>query len=170
MYETLYRRFEELKKGEDVSFSQKPDLVVIDGGKGQLAYAQQAMHDAGVEVNMVSLAKREEEVFLPGKEESIVLPRNSLAIKLIIRIRDEAHRFAITFHRQLRAKKMTESNLTKIEGIGKTKAKYLIMKFKRMENIEKATIEELLDTQSITSKDAENIKAYFENVKKEKKE
>ena len=170
MYETLYRRFEELKKGEDVSFSQKPDLVVIDGGKGQLAYAQQAMHDAGVEVNMVSLAKREEEVFLPGKEESIVLPRNSLAIKLIIRIRDEAHRFAITFHRQLRAKKMTESNLTKIEGIGKTKAKYLIMKFKRMENIEKATIEELLDTQSITSKDAENIKIYFENVKKEKKE
>lgn len=163
MYETLSRRFEELKKQEEASFSAKPDLIIIDGGKGQLSYAMQAMHDAGVEVNMISLAKREEEIYLPDREESVILPRNSLAIKLIIRIRDEAHRFAITFHRALRAKKMTESTLTQIEGIGKTKAKYLIMKFKKVENIEKATIEELKDTQSIGEADAVNIKKFFEN-------
>lgn len=163
MYETLSRRFEELKKQEEASFSAKPDLIIIDGGKGQLSYAMQAMHDAGVEVNMISLAKREEEIYLPDREESVILPRNSLAIKLIIRIRDEAHRFAITFHRALRAKKMTESTLTQIEGIGKTKAKYLIMKFKKVENIEKATIEELKETQSIGEADAVNIKKFFEN-------
>ena len=123
----------------------------------------QAMHDAGVEVNMISLAKREEEIYLSDREESVILPRNSLAIKLIIRIRDEAHRFAITFHRALRAKKMTESTLTQIEGIGKTKAKYLIIKFKKVENIEKATIEELKETQSIGEADAVNIKKFFEN-------
>lgn len=163
MYETLSRRFEELKKQEEASFSAKPDLIIIDGGKGQLSYAMQAMHDAGVEVNMISLAKREEEIYLSDREESVILPRNSLAIKLIIRIRDEAHRFAITFHRALRAKKMTESTLTQIEGIGKTKAKYLIMKFKKVENIEKATIEELKETQSIGEADAVNIKKFFEN-------
>lgn len=163
MYETLSRRFEELKKQEEASFSAKPDLIIIDGGKGQLSYAMQAMHDAGVEVNMISLAKREEEIYLPDREESVILPRNSLAIKLIIRIRDEAHRFAITFHRALRAKEMTESTLTQIEGIGKTKAKYLIMKFKKVENIEKATIEELKETQSIGEADAVNIKKFFEN-------
>lgn len=166
MYETLSRRLEEYKKQSEQSFSEKPNLIIIDGGKGQLTYAMQAAKDCGVEVNMISLAKREEEIFVPGKEESIILPRNSLAIKLIIRIRDEAHRFAITYHRALRAKKMTESELTKIEGIGKTKAKYLIMKFKRVENIEKATEKEIAETQSITIKDAENIKKYF----KEKKE
>lgn len=163
MYETLSRRFEELKKQEEASFSAKPDLIIIDGGKGQLSYAMQAMHDAGVEVNMISLAKREEEIYLSDREESVILPRNSLAIKLIIRIRDEAHRFAITFHRALRAKKMTESTLTQIEGIGKTKAKYLIIKFKKVENIEKATIEELKETQSIGEADAVNIKKFFEN-------
>lgn len=163
MYETLSRRFEELKKQEEASFSAKPDLIIIDGGKGQLSYAMQAMHDAGVEVNMISLAKREEEIYLSDREESVILPRNSLAIKLIIRIRDEAHRFAITFHRALRAKKMTESTLTQIEGIGKTKAKYLIIKFKKVENIEKATIEELKETQSIGEADTVNIKKFFEN-------
>lgn len=163
MYETLSRRFEELKKQEEASFSAKPDLIIIDGGKGQLSYAMQAMHDAGVEVNMISLAKREEEIYLSDREESVILPRNSLAIKLIIRIRDEAHRFAITFHRALRAKKMTESTLTQIEGIGKTKAKYLIIKFKKVENIEKATIEELKEIQSIGEADAVNIKKFFEN-------
>ena len=166
MYETLLRRFEELKKGEDASFSQKPDLIVIDGGKGQLCYAQKAMEDAGVDVAMISLAKREEEVFLPGREESVILPRNSLAIKLIIRIRDEAHRFAITYHRSLRTQKMTESELTKIAGIGKAKAKVLLEKFKRIENIKKATITEIAETQTITLKDAEAIKKYFDEKEK----
>ena len=165
MYETLTRRFEEMKKGEEISFKQKPDLIIIDGGKIQLAYAQAAMKDCGVFVNMISLAKREEEVFLPDKEESVVLPRNSLAIKLIIRVRDESHRFAITYHRNVRNKKMTESALQKIEGIGKAKVKILLDTFKRMENIKKATVEELAETKGISRKDAETIRKYFDDEK-----
>lgn len=161
MYETLFRRLTEYKNAKDLSFSKKPDLIIIDGGKGQLHYALQAAKDADVQVNFISLAKREEEVFLPGVEESVILPRNSLALKLIVRIRDEAHRFAITHHRNLRNKKMTESELNRIEGLGKAKSKYLLEKFKRIENIAKATKEELMETQRISSTDADNIIAYF---------
>lgn len=161
MYETLFRRLTEYKNAKDLSFSKKPDLIIIDGGKGQLHYALQAAKDADVQVNFISLAKREEEVFLPGVEESVILPRNSLALKLIVRIRDEAHRFAITHHRNLRKKKMTESELSRIEGLGKAKSKYLLEKFKRIENIAKATKEELMETQRISSTDADNIIAYF---------
>ena len=161
MYETLTRRFEEYKLAKDLSFSQRPDLIIIDGGKGQLGYALRAMSDACVDFNMISLAKREEEVFMPDKEDSILLPRNSLALKLIVRVRDEAHRFAITHHRSLREKKMVESTLCNIDGIGKQKAKHLIEKFKKLENIKQATIEELMDTQTISSSDAKNIKKYF---------
>ena len=168
MYETLIRRFDELKKGEEISFKQKPDLIIIDGGKIQLAYAQAAMKDSGVEVNMISLAKREEEVFLPGQEESVLLPRNSLALKLITRIRDESHRFAITYHRNVRAKKMTESALRKIEGIGEAKGKILLEKYKRIENIKKATVEDLAQTKGISPKDAENIRKYFDEEKNPK--
>jgi excinuclease ABC subunit C len=170
MYETLARRFQEMKKGEDVSFSARPDLIIIDGGKGQLAYAVRAADDCGVNVNVVSLAKREEEIFIPGREESVLLPRTSLALKLVIRIRDEAHRFAITFHRNLRTKMMTESELEKIEGIGKTKGRNLIIKFKRLENIEKATDEELSDTQSINKTDIKHIREYFERKKSKTEE
>ena len=168
MYETLSRRFDELKKGEDISFRQKPDLIIIDGGKIQLEYAQAAMKDSGVNVRMISLAKREEEVFMPGREESILLPRNSLAIKLIIRVRDESHRFAITYHRNLRTKKMTESVLRGIEGIGETKGKILLEKFKKIENIRNATLEELKETKGIGEKDAENIRKYFDSEGKKK--
>lgn len=166
MYETLTRRFEELKLHNDSSFSMQPDLIVIDGGKGQLSYAMQAMQDANVNFNIISLAKREEEVFIPGKADSILLSRNSLAIKLLIRIRDEAHRFAITFHRNLRTKHMTESTLLKIKGIGKAKIKNLIAKYKNIDNIKSATIEDIADTQSISYCDAENIRKFFDTEKK----
>ena len=88
---------------------EKPDLIIIDGGKGQLSSVMQIVQDMGIKtgkdgIDFVSLAKREEEVFLPGQSNSILLPRNSNALYLIQRIRDEAHRFAITFHRDLRSK------------------------------------------------------------------
>ena len=169
MYETLYRRFNEYKLNKDVSFSQKPDLIIIDGGKGQLGYALQAMQDCELDFNVVSLAKRVEEVFIPNVEESIILPRNSLALKLIVRVRDEAHRFAITYHRLTREKKMLESVLTEIKGIGKSKAKSLMEKFKKAENIKRATKQELMETQNINEKDADNILKYF-SISKEKKE
>ena len=166
MYETLTRRFEELKAGNDSSFSRQPDLIVIDGGKGQLSYAMQAMYDAGVNFNIISLAKREEEIFVPGREESILLSRTGLAIKLLIRIRDEAHRFAITFHRNLRTKHMTESVLSKIKGLGKVKIRNLIIKYKNIDNIKSATVDDIAETQSVSYADAENIKKFFDTENK----
>ena len=150
MYEALSRRLAKIGKSEDLSFNAKPDLIVIDGGKGQLTYALKAAEDAGVDVNFISLAKREEEVFLPEREDSVILPRNSLALKLIIRIRDEAHRFAITHHRNLRQKQMTETELTKIPGIGKEKAKILLGAFKKIEAVAAATEEELAAVKGIS--------------------
>lgn len=165
MYEALSRRLAKIGKSEDLSFNAKPDLIVIDGGKGQLTYALKAAEDAGVDVNFISLAKREEEVFLPGREDSVILSRNSLALKLIIRIRDEAHRFAITHHRNLRQKQMTETELTKIPGIGKEKAKILLGAFKKIEAVAAATEEELAAVKGISKKDAEQIKKYYEGEK-----
>ena len=109
IYETLYRRLSKIGKSDDLSFNVKPDLIIVDGGKGQLTYAVKAIKDSSTDVSVISLAKREEEVFLPDRMDSVLLPRNSLALKLVIRLRDEAHRFAITHHRNLRRKQMTES-------------------------------------------------------------
>lgn len=161
MFETLTRRFEEWKAQKDLSFSERPDLIVIDGGKGQLGYVMEAMKKEGLDFTVISLAKRIEEVFVPGKEESILLPRDSLALKLLIRIRDEAHRFAITYHRSLRLKQMTESELTAIEGIGKTKARNLLVHFRKTEKIASASVEELTEVKGIGKADAERIAAYF---------
>lgn len=162
MYEALSRRLTKIGKSEDLSFNAKPDLIVIDGGKGQLTYALKAAEDVGVNVNFISLAKREEEVFLPGRDESVILPKNSLALKLIVRIRDEAHRFAITHHRNLRLKQMTETELTKIPGIGKEKAKILLGAFKKIDAIAAATEEELAAVKGISKKDAKEIRRYYE--------
>ena len=103
MKEVLSRRLARLGEPK----WEKPDLIIIDGGKGQLSSVMQIVENAGVEgIDFVSLAKREEEVFLPHQSESILLPRESNALYLIQRIRDEAHRFAITFHRDLRSKNL----------------------------------------------------------------
>ncbi len=98
--EAVFRRYSGIIRRNE----QFPDLIVIDGGKGQLAYAQKALDDIGIYLPLISLAKQEEEIFVSGKENSIKLPRNSLALRVLQAIRDEAHRFAITFHKSLRAK------------------------------------------------------------------
>lgn len=165
MFETLTRRFDEWKAQKDVSFSERPDLIVIDGGKGQLGYVMDAMGKEGLDFTVISLAKRIEEVFVPGKEDSILLPRDSLALKLLVRIRDEAHRFAITYHRNLRLKQMTESELTKIEGIGKTKARNLLIHFRKIDKIKEASVEELSEVKGLGRSDAEKIRAYFDERK-----
>ncbi|MBR1747846.1 MAG: excinuclease ABC subunit UvrC [Clostridia bacterium] len=164
MNEALTRRLEKIGVSDDLSFNARPDLIVIDGGKGQLKYALAAAEATGhADLNFISLAKREEEVFLPGQSESVILPRSGLALKLIIRIRDESHRFAITHHRNLRNRMMTETNLTKIPGIGKEKAKRLLSHFRKYENIVKAPKEELSEVQNINKKDVENIWDYFKD-------
>ena len=161
MEEVLKRRLFELKNSKDESFSETPDLIIVDGGKGQVSSATLAMRESGFNIELIGLAKREEEVFFPDKSEPVILPRNSLALSLIQRVRDEAHRFAITFHRELRAKKQTESTLLKIEGIGKEKIKSLFDTFKNFDAIKNASEGELKKAKGIGDDLAKNIYGYF---------
>ncbi|MFN0095025.1 MAG: excinuclease ABC subunit UvrC [Dehalococcoidia bacterium] len=136
-----------------------PDLVIIDGGKGQLAAAVQAMREMGVhQIPTVGLAKRFEEIFVPDEEEPIVLPRGSEALYLVQRLRDEAHRFAITFHRQVRAKAATQSALDTIPGIGPKRKKALLKKFGSVKAIREAEVEEIASTVGFTRALAEKVK------------
>ena len=154
MKEVLTRRLNRLND-EDESFSSIPDLLVIDGGKGQLAYAKEAQRETGREdIEIISLAKREEEVFLGSDPSSpVILPKDSVALQLLQRIRDESHRFAITFHRNLRSKHLSESVLKDIEGIGPKKSALLIKEFGSVEEIKLKTPEEIarLDGFSVQS-------------------
>jgi excinuclease ABC subunit C len=113
MQETLKRRFKRANSG-DCKFVDLPDLIVIVGGKGQLSSAVQALNETGYgAIDIVSLAKRDEEIFIPNQTTPILLTKDNNALKLLQRIRDEAHRFAITFHRKLRDKKMFDTQDTK---------------------------------------------------------
>jgi excinuclease ABC subunit C len=139
-----------------------PDLVLIDGGKGQLSSALKVLNEMGIkDINVIGLAKRLDEIFLPGKESSLMIPRSSSSLRLLQRIRDEAHRFAITYHRGLREKKVTKSELDEVEGIGRTRKKALLSKFGSVKAIKQATLEELLKTENINKKVAEKVYSYF---------
>ena len=143
MKEALTRRLKRLDDSDDESFSTPPDLILIDGGKGQLAYALEALAECGKEdLQILSLAKREEEVFL-GREpkKPVIIPRDSVALQMLQRVRDEAHRFAITYHRTLRGKHMSESELMKIDGVGKSRAKALLKEFGSAENVRHAGVD-----------------------------
>ena len=136
-----------------------PDLVIIDGGKGQLGAAAQAMREAGVHhIPVVGLAKRFEEIFVPGEEEPIILPRGSEALYLVQRVRDEAHRFAITFHRQVRGKTAITSALDTIPGIGPKRKKALMKKFGSIRAIREAEVEDIASTVGFTRGLAEKVK------------
>ena len=145
MKEALTRRLMRLKEGADESFATPPDLILIDGGKGQLAYAKEALAECGAEdLEILSLAKREEEVFLgSAPKTSVLLPRDSVALQMLQRVRDEAHRFAITYHRTLRGRHMSETELTRVSGIGKEKAAELIKAFGSAENVRHADAEQI---------------------------
>ena len=119
------------------------------------------MDELNCNIEVISLAKREEEVFVPGKSTPYILPRNSYALKLLQRIRDEAHRFAITFHRNLRKKRQTTSSLLKIQGVGEKRIKLLFEKFSTLENIKNATENDLNLIKGIDQKTAKNIYTYF---------
>ncbi|MCC7364780.1 MAG: excinuclease ABC subunit UvrC [Dehalococcoidia bacterium] len=137
-----------------------PDLVIIDGGKGQLAAAVQVMRELGVyDIPTFGLAKRFEELFVPGEEEPIVLPRGSEGLYLVQRIRDEAHRFAITYHRQVRGKSSVQSALDTIPGIGPKRKKALLKKFGTIKAIREADVEEIASTVGFTRALAEKVKS-----------
>jgi len=141
MEEAVTRRYKRLKE-EELPF---PQLVIIDGGKGQLSAALQAVRSLGVDgaFTMVGLAKNEEEIFFPGDTQSLKLPWNSPSLKFIRRIRDEVHRFGITFHRQKRSKGTFVNELENIKGIGKGTATKLLKHFKSVKKIKEASHEEI---------------------------
>jgi excinuclease ABC subunit C len=130
--------------GERRKFAYPPNLIVVDGGRPQLSAALEAVRDSAVpHLAVVSLAKRMEEVYLPGSPDPVVVPRTSEALYLLQRVRDEAHRFAITYHRKLRGRSMTRSVLDGIPGVGESRRKQLVRHFGSARRAAKATIEEL---------------------------
>ena len=162
--QTLTRRLKELN-GEDVSFTQKPDLIVIDGGKGQLSSTYQVLKDFNLKIDIIALAEKFDEVFVPNKSESVMLKRGSSELRILQNIRDEAHRFAITFHRKLRSKNEIKSPLDDIKGLGKVKKQALLNQFKTLEQIQKASVEELNLVKGIDINLAIKIKKFVENLK-----
>ena len=163
--ETLTRRMARLAAADDESFSERPDLIIIDGGKGQLSSVMEVMEGLGSDIPVVSLAKREEEIFLPHNPEPLVLPKSSIVLRLFQRIRDEAHRFAITYHRTLRNRRY-ESVLEEIPGIGKARRLALGRKFPLLDDLKQATPEEIAETEGISKTIAQNIYDYFHKENK----
>jgi excinuclease ABC subunit C len=140
-----------------------PDLLVVDGGKGQLNVAMEVLreHDLADQVPVVGLAKQEEEVFVPGKPDPIILPRGSEGLFVLQRIRDEAHRFAITYHRQLRNKNTLVSELESVPGIGPKRRRALIKQFGSLDAIRQASAENLATVPGVTRQVADQIKEYL---------
>ncbi len=153
MAEVVRRRLLNLLKEESnqsndaSSFSYPPQLLLVDGGKGQLSATVAVLKELNLfdRIPIAALAKRNEELFLPGKSEPVILPRNSESLYLLQRIRDESHRFAITYHRQLRKKAMKGSILDGVSGLGPSRKARLIKEFGSINKIRQATLEDLLE-------------------------
>ena len=150
------RRF---ARTEDGRFAKRPDLVIVDGGKPQLTAARAALDAAGVEVSLVALAKREEELFVPGWDEPVTLPAGSASLHLVKRIRDEAHRFAVTYHRDLRSKAMTASVLDEVPGVGPKRKKALLASFGSLKRLREASVDDVAAVPGIPHGVAEDVVA-----------
>ena len=172
MAEVLTRRFKRLREahadgaasengsGAESSWDKVPDLVIVDGGKGQLSAAVKVMEDlALVAIPVVGLAKEREEIFLPGRSEPVLLPRGSQSLFLVQRIRDEAHRFAITYHRKLRGKTGLHSALDDLPGVGPKRKRALLRAFGSLNGIRSASVDELAAVPGMTRTTAKTLKA-----------
>ncbi|MBR4419252.1 MAG: excinuclease ABC subunit C, partial [Clostridia bacterium] len=157
--EVLTRRIARMR--EDYERFPTPDLVIIDGGKGQLSAVKEVFDRESFEVELISLAKKEEEIFTVHSSEGIILQKNDYCLRLLQRIRDEAHRFAITYHRSLRNKRTFFSQLNEIPGLGKKKINALLEKFGSVAEIAKADIEELKEIDGIGEKHANAVYSHF---------
>jgi excinuclease ABC subunit C len=173
MEEVLARRFKRWQSAQesqqigakpDVSFSVLPDLLIVDGGKGQLGRAVKVLEQFSLahKVPVMGLAKQQEEIFRPDSSDSIILPKHSQGLYLIQRVRDEAHRFAITAHRKARGKIGIASRLDAIPGIGPKRRKALLEKFSDIEGIRMASLEELIEVPGITEEIAQAIRSGLE--------
>ena len=155
MEEMLRRRFARLLEERDGAptrkrrFSYPPSLIVLDGGKGQLGVCSKVLAESGFDIPHVGLAKRLEEVYVPGRPEPLMIPRGSEALFVLQHIRDEAHRFAITYHRQKRAKRALASPLDDVPGVGPTRKKALLKRFGSLTRLRQATPDEIAATAGI---------------------
>jgi len=155
MHEAVTRRY----SGTLAEELPMPDLVLIDGGKGQVNVAWKTLQELGIDVPVAGLAKRLEEIFVPNERDPYNLPKTSPALKLLQQLRDEAHRFAITYHRKLRSDRTIRTELTDIKGVGEKSAEKLLSRFGSVETVAKASIEELSEVTG--RKTAESIYRHF---------
>jgi excinuclease ABC subunit C len=160
MQEVLRRRF---RRARDLESTQEwrelPDLVIVDGGKGQLNAALEVFYELELSLPIVGLAKENEELFLPGRSEPVILPRDAQSLFLVQRVRDEAHRFAITFHRSKRKKSSFRSALDEVRGLGPARKKALLRTFGSVKKIREATAQDLSSVEGIGPALAEQIKS-----------
>lgn len=165
MQEVLRRRYAS-ERMSDERFGQRPDLLILDGGKPQLTAALEIFEELGIDdIPVVGLAKRDEELFVPWQESGpVVLPSGSASLYLVKQVRDEAHRFAITFHRELRGKGMTASILDGVMGIGPVRKKALLKHFKSMKNLRAATLEEIEESGVLPTDVAKELYAVLQQL------
>lgn len=149
MQEVLGRRYAP-ERMADERFGSRPDLLVVDGGKPQLTAALTQLEELGLDIPVCGLAKADEEVFVPWDETPVVLPTGSASLYLIKQVRDEAHRFAITFHRELRDKAMTVSILDEVEGIGPRRKKDIMKHFGSMKRLREASVDEIAAVKGVS--------------------
>ncbi len=157
MRETIMRRLRAFRDGQP-NFQKLPDLMVIDGGKGQLSAAMKAMEEIGLQIPAVGLAKKQELLFLPNEAEPIALPMDSPGLLLLRRLRDEAHRFAISYHRKLRDKRLFGSPLDEIVGVGPRRRRMLLRTFGSVAGIRDATVEQIAAVPTMTLAMAKRVK------------
>lgn len=149
MQEVLGRRYAP-ERMADERFGSRPDLLVVDGGKPQLTAALTQLEGLGLDIPVCGLAKADEEVFVPWDETPVVLPTGSASLYLIKQVRDEAHRFAITFHRELRDKAMTVSILDEVEGVGPVRKRAIMKRFGSMKRLREASVEDIASVQGVS--------------------
>lgn len=167
MHEVITRRLKAYLDGDE-KFARMPDLILIDGGKGQLSAALKARDDLGLTVPMVGLAKKMEILFLPvahptdeGPFRAIELPLQSAGLILLRRLRDEAHRFALTYHRKIRDKRMHGSVIEEIPGVGPRRKRLLLRTFGSIEGVRRATVDEIASVPTMTKRLAEQVRDYL---------
>jgi excinuclease ABC subunit C len=160
MREVITRRLREALSGDE-KWRTLPDLMLIDGGKGQLNAALEAMRALGLQIPAVGLAKRHELIILPDSDEPLELPRHSKGLQLLQRIRDEAHRFALSYHRKLRDQRAVKSPLDEIPGVGPRRKKMLLRLFGSIDRIREASVDELASVPTMTRKLAQQVLDYL---------
>ena len=156
MKELLTRRLKMIETDPE------PDLIVIDGGKGQLGMACDVLDELNLShIPIIGLAKEFEEIYLPNSKRPIIIPKNNRALHLLQQVRDESHRFAITYHRKLRSKNIIQSSLDDIKGIGKKRKINLLKEFGSIDNIKNASVDELLKVEGMSKNSAQNVYDFF---------